>query len=68
MLGGFNVGCFSMDLGGAGGTITYLEGELGQGVMTVHVGGAVIPEPGTTGLTALAIGAIALRRRRATAA
>ena len=58
-------GWFSLELGGFGNPITYLDGEFGDEGEDVTVGGtAEIPEPSGFGLAALAMGAVALRRRR----
>ena len=58
---GGNVGWFSLDLGGPGNTITYLEGAYGSMGESVHVG--TIPAP--AGLALLALGAAGIRRKRA---
>ncbi len=61
-----NVGWFGMDLGGA---IVWGVGgsEYGNAGETVNVGGtAAIPEPSSSGLAMLALGAVGLRRRRKT--
>ena len=57
------VGWFSLDLGGAGGDITYGRGQLGIDGMEVTVGAAV-PEPTNAALAVLALGAIGVRRNR----
>lgn len=60
-----NVGWFSMDFGGAGGTVTYLEGQYGNANESLHVGGNAIPEPSSTAaLALLAMGALGIRRKR----
>ena len=62
---GGNVGWFSLNLGGAGGAITYLGGQYGNAGESVHVGGAVIPEPTSmAALGVLALGAVGVRRNR----
>ena len=59
-----NRGWFSANLGGAGNAITYLDGQFGDEGEDVTVGGTPVPEPTGFGLSALAMGAVALRRRR----
>lgn len=62
---GGGVGWFSINLGGSGGDIVYgTIGQFGNNGESVTVGASAVPEPGTTGLAALALGAVGLRRRR----
>ena len=62
---GGNVGWFQIDLGGAGGAVTYLGGEYGNAGESVHVGGTVVPEPTSfAALAGLALGAAGIRRNR----
>ena len=58
-----NVGWFSIDLGGTGGTDTLVEGQYGSQGENVIIGVA-IPEPTGGALAALALGALGLRRNR----
>ncbi|MDA7526524.1 PEP-CTERM sorting domain-containing protein [Verrucomicrobiales bacterium] len=59
-----NVGWFSANLGGAQGDVTFGSSEYGNDGESVTVGVAV-PEPSAFGLSLLALGAVGLRRRRA---
>ena len=61
---GGNRGWFSANLGGFGNAITFLDGQFGDEGEDVTVGGTPVPEPSGIGLAALAVGAVALRRRR----
>ncbi len=62
---GGGVGWFSLSLGGFGGAVVYsTDGQFGNNGESVTVGGSAVPEPGTAGLAALALGAVGLRRRR----
>ncbi|MDG1806421.1 MAG: PEP-CTERM sorting domain-containing protein [Pirellulaceae bacterium] len=62
---GGGVGWFSISLGGFGGTVVYgTDGQFGNDGESVTVGASAVPEPGTAGLAALALGAVGLRRRR----
>jgi len=54
---GGNVGWFSLDLGGADGTITYLDGQFGTA-------GEAVVVPAAGGLGLLAMGAAGLGRTR----
>ena len=59
------VGWFSLDLGGTGGDVTYLDGQFGSlGESVVVGGGTPVPEPAGGALAALAFGVIGLRRKR----
>ena len=59
-----NVGWFSANLGGTEGDVTFGSGQFGNAGESVTVGVAV-PEPSAFGLSLLALGAVGLRRRRA---
>ena len=54
---GGNVGWFSIQFNGAGGSLVYLTGQYGNAGETVHV-----PAPGALAL--LALGAVGVRRNR----
>ena len=59
-----NVGWFAANLGGVQGDVTFGSGQFGNAGEPVTVGVAV-PEPSAFGLSLLALGAVGLRRRRA---
>lgn len=59
-----NVGWFSANLGGTQGDVTFGSSGYGNAGESVTVGVAV-PEPSAFGLSLLALGAVGLRRRRA---
>ena len=59
-----DAGFFRVDLGQPGGPITFLDGQLAIGSSSITI---PVPEPSSVGLTALALGAVGLRRRRKTA-
>ena len=59
-----NVGWFAANLGGVQGDVTFGSGQFGNAGESVTVGVAV-PEPSAFGLSLLALGAVGLRRRRA---
>ena len=60
-----NVGWFSVNLGGQGNPIQFIDGEYGTAGETLHVGGTSVPEPSSGfGLGLLALGACGIRRRR----
>jgi len=63
---GGGVGWFSIDLGGAGNAVVFntAGAQYGNNGESVTVGGSAIPEPGSAGLSLLALGAVGLRRRR----
>ncbi len=63
---GGGVGWFSIDLGGAGNAVVFnaAGAQYGNNGESVTVGQSAIPEPGSVGLSLLALGAVGLRRRR----
>ena len=64
-----DAGFFRVDLGQPGGPVTFLDGQLaiGSSSITIPEVPTAVPEPSSVGLTALALGAAGLRRRRKTA-